>query len=429
MANRQLSGPLKEFAEADPNGWENIEAYPAMAECFLKHANQPAGAFIIANQLAEICTELDMRWHDGPTSSAQRAWNQIAHYFVATGHLPHALVILESLYHQLLRFQTKSGQWIHKGQPLIKISDCYLHLNYPVHSKRYFMYTLCDDAIDRKGPRYEGSGVYGRISWHGISEELATEYHHSVYQKATELGEDAWFPERLLTELDRRHLRWMTEYPTAQEYGTYRSNPLYIHHLLDQLGTNQGKTLERLAHYLVSMIPGARVYHRRMTPSSDFDVVGSLEGPGLDFRSELGRYFLCECKDWDNAADVTVVAKLAYFLDSVKSRFGILFSKKGTTGNKMRDAEHEQLKVYANQGIAIVVIDKNDLENVAKGYSFLSMLRTRYEKVRLDIAETQSDDDAEEETPANLKAKQKTDSPSSKPSKGPKTKKKGPEKK
>jgi hypothetical protein len=149
------------------------------------------------------------------------------------------------------------------------------------------------------------------------------------------------------------------------------------------------------------------VYRRKRTTSaSDYDVVGSFEGPGLDFRSELGRYFLCECKDWDNPADVSVMAKTAYFLDSMKSRFGILFSREGISGDtKKRNAEYEQLKVYANRGIAIVVINSDDLERLANGDNFLSMLRTRYERVRLDIADDRSGPVDDETISANVLTK------------------------
>ena len=134
------------------------------------------------------------------------------------------------------------------------------------------------------------------------------------------------------------------------------------------------------------MIPGCRAYRRKRSESTDYDLVGSFEGPSLDFRSELGRYFVCECKDWKKPADFTTVAKLARVLDSVKSRFGILMSKKGISGaGDLRFAEREQLKVYADRGVAIVVITECDLERIAKGESFLGMLRNRYETIRLDL--------------------------------------------
>jgi len=35
--------------------------------------------------------------------------------------------------------------------------------------------------------------------------------------------------------------------------------------------------------------------------------------------------------------------------------------------------------------MVIVVIDENDLDFVAKGGSFINLLRERYEKIRLDL--------------------------------------------
>jgi hypothetical protein len=73
-------------------------------------------------------------------------------------------------------------------------------------------------------------------------------------------------------------------------------------------------------------------------------------------------------------------------LDSVKARFGILFSKEGISGaGKTKHAEREQLKVYADRGIIIVVLTGQDLESLAHGTSFLALLRTKYEEVRLDL--------------------------------------------
>ena len=411
--------------KAAQNELEQLNASPTFQDCFRSHALDPIGGFTIAKELQPLCCDSDMRWSDtDPQRVSQKAWTLIAQFFMRVERLPEAIAVLESLYYRLLKFETDTKEWLHKGTSLVWISDCYSRLNYPVHAKRYFMYTLCEDAIDRKGERnVKGSGVYARASMHGMTDDLVAEYHRVAYQKWTKLNEAGWFPERLLAEMDDR---WMTEYPTAVEYGHYRTNPLYIQHLLSQLGSDKGQSLERLAHYLVSMIPGSRVYRRKRTESSDYDVVGSFEGPGLDFRSELGRYFVCECKDWDkDPADVTVMAKTAYFLDSVKSRFGILFSKNGISGDaKTKDAEREQLKVYSNRGIAIVVIKKDDMERMAKGENFLSMLRTRYEKVRLDIADDQLQPPDDEKPPANSAKKPREVSTDSKPVKRSNAKKK-----
>jgi hypothetical protein len=111
-----------------------------------------------------------------------------------------------------------------------------------------------------------------------------------------------------------------------------------------------------------------------------------MEGFDVDFRSELGRYFVCECKDWSSPADFTTMAKFCRVLDSFKAKFGILFSRSGISGQRgTAFAALEQLKVFQDRGIVIVVLNLQDLESVAAGKSFISLLRTRYESVRLDI--------------------------------------------
>jgi hypothetical protein len=120
--------------------------------------------------------------------------------------------------------------------------------------------------------------------------------------------------------------------------------------------------------------------------STEYDVLCAMEGFDLDFRSELGRHFVCECKDWGKPADFSVMAKFCRVLDTTKSRFGILFSSKGITGTgKTKDAEREQLKLFQDRGIVVVVLNLTDLKRVANGMNLITLLRNKYETVRLDL--------------------------------------------
>lgn len=194
------------------------------------------------------------------------------------------------------------------------------------------------------------------------------------------------FPEALLQSVDDE---WLTLVPSEKEAFVYFANPHYVRYLLSQLVASDGKALERLAAYLMSCMPGCRTRLRARTGSTDHDVVCSMEGFEVDFRSELGRYFVCECKDWDTPADFTTMAKFCRVLDSFKARFGVLFSRSGVSGQKhTTDAALEQLKVFQDRGIVIVVLDLADLESLANGKNLINILRTRYEAVRLDIRET-----------------------------------------
>ena len=246
------------------------------------------------------------------------------------------------------------------------------------------MLTLCEDAIEHKGKVNVKAGVYFRLVWeHGMSDAEVRRYFREVYSLYESDPNSCLFPESILLKLDKN---WITDFPTYQETTTYKANTLYIEHLLSKLGENTGKVLECLAEYIISCMPGCKTYLRKSTHSTDLDVVCSIEGLGMDFRSDLGRYIVCECKDWDNPAGFSPFAKFCRILDSTKSKFGILFSKEGISGRgEIKNARREQLKIFQDRGIVIVVIDKSDLEQIAKGFNFISMLREKYEKVRLDL--------------------------------------------
>jgi hypothetical protein len=80
------------------------------------------------------------------------------------------------------------------------------------------------------------------------------------------------------------------------------------------------------------------------------------------------------------------MAKFCRVLDSFKARFGILFSKSGITGSaRTTDAAREQLKVFQDRGVVVVVLTLEDLQSVADSKNLISLLRNRYEAVRLDI--------------------------------------------
>lgn len=271
-----------------------------------------------------------------------------------------------------------------KGTPLVWIGECHVHLGRPVLAKRYLMLTTCEDAVANEGHiPAEKTGVYFRMVWrHGMAHAELMHYAKRMWELSQQHPDEARFPEWLLQHLDQN---WITEYPAASEAGLYVVNPRYVTWLLGR-ERGDGTALEILAQYLVACMPGCRASRRRESHSTDYDVVCTLEGLDLDFRSELGRYFVCECKDWARPADITAFAKFCRILDSVKCRFGILFSREGISGEgRSKDAEREQLKVYQDRGMVVVVVSQRDLEGVAAGGNLITMLRSKYEAVRLDL--------------------------------------------
>ncbi len=344
--------------------------------------NQRDGAARLARTLPKVY--LPKKIIEG--SDECRAWELAGVFYLNQGRPYEAIPIFLALYDHMLVGQRLGKRRIHKGLPLVWIYECYFMMGFVSLAKRYLMLTLIEDAIRDKGKiSSETGGVYFRFVWkHGLAVSELQRYAKEAYSMYVKNPKEGLFPEWILQDLDKN---WVTEFPILQEAAVYSANSIYMKHLIDQLGDRSGKTMERLADYLLSCMPGCRTARRRRSPSSDYDIVCSVEGLEVDFRSELGRYFVCECKDWQSPADFTTMAKFCRILDSTKSRFGILFSKNGISGEgRTIDAEREQLKVFQDRGMVIVVFDQSDLEHVARGGSFINLLRAKYERVRLDLA-------------------------------------------
>ena len=338
------------------------------------------GAAVLLKWLPEKFTPVEI----SQPGDHQRVWELVGCFYMNTGRQHEALAVFWALYQHMLSAQN-SGTRVHKGMPLVWMSDCYARLGFRVHAKRFLMLTLCEDALAGSGSiSAESSGVYFRLVWqHGLRDAELRRYASDFWQLCQEHSDVAGFPEALLQRVDRA---WLSELPSEDEALLYLINERYVRFLLDRLGDEAGEQLELLAEYLLSCMPGCRTTRRHRSPSTDYDVVCSIDGVDVDFRSELGRYFVCECKDWSKPADFTTIAKFCRVLDSTKARFGILFSSSGVSGDQQtRFAAREQLKVFQDRGVVIVVLDKADLETIAKGADLISLLRTRYEAVRLDI--------------------------------------------
>lgn len=335
---------------------------------------------------ARLITVLPGKYSPADVSKppGDRPWELAGLFFLASGRVHEALGVFWALYQRMLEAQEAVGR-VHKGMPLVWISDCFRQLGFPVHAKRYLMLTLCEDALRENGRvSPDTTGIYFRLVWgQGLSDEDLQRYALRFHKLAHDVPKDGLFPEALLQRVDAD---WLTELPSADEASAYRVNTRYVRHLLANLGEGTGEALELLAEYLMSCMPGCRTRRRERSGSTDYDIVCAMEGFDVDFRSDLGRYFVCECKDWASPSDFTVMAKFCRVLDSIKSRFGILFSKSGVSGaGETQFAEREQLKVYHDRGIVIVVLSLANLEQVASGANLITLLRRQYETVRLDL--------------------------------------------
>lgn len=313
-------------------------------------------------------------------------WQSCALALMQQGRFHDAADLLQVLYQGALvaqgdRRPTSSV----KGIALVWLAEAHIRLGHRALAQRYTALTLCEDAIGAEGEFEKlirwGGYWRARLQFGAADHEVRSlvEEFWKAFQTDSTMGR---FAEWVLQQVDER---WRTELPATSESGRYQINRLYANELLNRIGSDKGTGLELLAQYLLSSIPGWRTRRRVRTPSTDYDVMCVLEGVSVDFRGDLGRFVVCECKDWSTAVDFTAVAKFARVLESAKCRCGILLSRHGVTGKgTTRDAAREMLKVYQDTGIAILVFDLNELKLVIDGANLIQLLRDKYEQVRLD---------------------------------------------
>lgn len=350
---------------------------------WMKLLSNPSGAAIFEKEFPK---ELSAKELSKPDTPERQIWELVGLFYRAKSQWHDAIAIYMSMYKHMLNYQTETGQRVHKGMPLVWLADCFNLLGYRSISKKYLMLTLVEDAIESEGTIDPSrTGVYFRLTLiFGLSDYDINSYATRIFDIYSENSTESRFPEWILQELDQD---WLVEVPDQNEISYYTANEIYIGTLMSKLGDNSGKALERLAEYILSCIPGWKTFRRMVTQSTDYDVVCSIQGPNLDFRSELGRYFLVECKDISKPVDFSILAKFCRVLDSVKAHFGIIFSPNGISGEgKNKYAEREQFKVFQDRGLAIIVINRSDLNYVAKGGNFIALLKRKYEKIRLDLS-------------------------------------------
>jgi len=363
---------------SDESSWPILREHLTLDS--FRYLIDPDGSSKFVDFLPKHFSEKDVANHE-----IQRCWELIGNYFKNQYRYHDAQSIYLSLYDHLLFSQEFSGNRLHKGTPLVWIGECFSQLHFPVHAKRYVMLSLCEDSTETEGNiPLEKVGSFWRLVYrHGLSKNEFQRYSKQIYGLYKNDTLKSQYPEWILQQLDSK---WMVEVPAPVEGGYYIANSRYIKSLLSQLGEGTGQILEFLAGYILSCMAGCKIGIRKYTHSTDIDIVCSMEGFEVDFRSEFGRYFVCECKDWKDPVDFSALAKFSSVLDSVKCRFGILFAREGITGSgNMTNAERQIFKFFQSHGVVIVVLDRNDLEQISNGANLISIIREKYERVRLDL--------------------------------------------
>ena len=89
--------------------------------------------------------------------------------------------------------------------------------------------------------------------------------------------------------------------------------------------------------------------------------------------------FLVECKNWSKPVGAREIRDFDGKMREI--RFRILISVNGITGKKERDDAKGVIRDARKEGRIIVVLDKNDLEDIAKGMHPAEKINAKYYEV------------------------------------------------
>lgn len=323
-------------------------------------------------------------------------WIRCIQYLLSSGHSHMALICATKFYEGLSNIENELGYRIHKGEILFTISRIYDGFGYRSHANRYMLMALCEDAQSFLNDDNTVKQDYWRFAATrrvlrdvcGLSKTQIIELLISIRDRGSKTatyGNSPEFLSSIFGSINEICYDRLFVIPTStEEYCHYHSDPLYLNKLLEivRLGDRTGKAFEHIATFLLASIPGCRVRHDVSNKQNQNDIIGALDGTPPDFRSELGRYFIAECKDYSKRTQVSVMQSFLGKMSTTDVNFGILFTKSGLTGSS--NNRHASRANDRSKSI-VVIITLEDIESIAHNHGFLNLLRRKYESQRFDM--------------------------------------------
>ena len=136
------------------------------------------------------------------------------------------------------------------------------------------------------------------------------------------------------------------------------------------------RSLERLGTILVRMIKGLDIIRTNVvTETEEIDILVKNESEAVFWR-RLPNPFLIECKNWSKPVDADTIR--SYKGKIPELNFRILIALNGITGKTERDDARGVIRDARKRGHFIVVLDKTDLQEIAKGVNPAERINTRY---------------------------------------------------
>ncbi len=300
--------------------------------------------------------------------------------------------LLEQIWNAVTDGQLETKQRMYKALLALEFARTHYAAGDFASSVWWLLHCQADDALG--GNPTGGVGRAWLRNLHGLSSaaiDAMNEIADACKGEAERFGD--WsvaegHPEEVVRRfaIDERHGP-----QSLQRAAGTRERPLsraYLRALLAKISgdTNAssaaiGDALEQVATYLLLTLPGCVPRPKLLDQDQAFesDVVVRNLAPTPTFATELfGRQFLCECKNWSSPADAAAIGYLLFRMRQTHSKFGVIFSKKGVTGDVKQGKAARALlrRAFHEDGVTCVVINEEHLKQLADGelHSFSQIL-------------------------------------------------------
>lgn len=157
----------------------------------------------------------------------------------------------------------------------------------------------------------------------------------------------------------------------------------------------KGKSLEKLASFLLSHTRIFEVYKNIRSGTNEFDqlVRCNTYGKALLDRNIFDKrffHFIGECKNLRTRVGVTYVGKICSLLLTTQNKVCILFSYNGVTGKGWNEASGLIKKIYMtkeNDDDRMIIIDfnKDDFERIKNGEYLIDILENKIYALKNDV--------------------------------------------
>ncbi len=275
---------------------------------------------------------------------------------------------------------------IYRAHTGYKLGQLYLRIQDHGTAIRWLLLTHADDRLS--GHHIGGAGIQWLRTIFGVSEAEVKAFNQIAEEnlcaiEAANVRPWKLFAEDVITRLMLEDVRFERLFSWPTGVPELNLSPAYFKALLERVKVSRalkgpasnkekGDALESLAIYLFTLIPGwcvtRNVHADDEAFESDIIVNDRSRVTGLS-TDLLGRSFLVECK---NRKDNIGVSEVGYFLHRMHlthCTFGVMFSPEGITGKTDEETAARTLirRTYHEDGTTCIVVDMNDLEDLAEG--------------------------------------------------------------